>query len=120
MALFDECLWMQFLHSYCKNAKKQNRLKAGKGFFSIMQDLFFKLRISSRNQTKSFSLIFFVCGQVAHPVVKIPWTHLKILVYLIIFRLMLNGKRSGVMFLFLLCCFFFTKKKNVLDCSTNI
>ena len=78
-----------------------------------MQDLFFKLRISSRNQTKSFSLIFFVSGQVAHPVVKIPWRHLKILVYLIIFRLMLNGKRSGVLFLFLLCCFFFTKKNKM-------
>ena len=36
-------------------------------------DLFFKLRISSRNKSKSFSLIFFVCKQAAHPVGQIPW-----------------------------------------------
>ena len=41
--------------------------------FSITQDLFFKLRISSRNKSKSFSLIFFVCKQAAHPVGEIPW-----------------------------------------------
>ena len=38
-----------------------------------MQDLFFKLRISSRKKTKSFSLIFFAYEQVANPVGKIPW-----------------------------------------------
>ena len=47
--------------------------KAGTGIFSITQELFFKLRISFRNTTKSFSAIFCVCGQVAHPVRKIPW-----------------------------------------------
>ena len=65
-----------------------NKQNVRLGQASITQDLFFKLRISSRNKTKSFSLIFFVCEQVAHPVGKsIYVTHLKILVYWIQFTL---------------------------------
>ena len=62
-----------FLHNYCIIICQQAKRNAVTGIFSITQDLFFKLRISSRKKTKCFSLIFFVCEQVAHPVVKIPW-----------------------------------------------
>ena len=76
----------------------------------IMQDLLFKLRISSGNKTESFSLIFFVCGQVTHHLGK-PCRRPKNFTLLIIFRLMLiwQAKRS-VVFISLMLVLFYHKK----------